>query len=134
VLHRLEHRVPVTAMDLDLRIPIGLFFVAVGLIMVVFGLTSDPAIYAKSLGINVNLYWGIAELIFGSLMIAFGRSHHQRLKSAQAASASPAAGAVPVAVKAVTSRYDDVPSPMTTPTPAPTAIPTPTPKPPVPHG
>lgn len=64
-------------MDLDLRIPVGLLFVALGLIMGIFGLVSNPAIYAKSLGINVNLYWGLVELIFGSLMIAFGRSHHQ---------------------------------------------------------
>ena len=64
-------------MDLDLRIPIGLFFVAVGLIMTIFGLTSNPALYDKSLGINVNLAWGIVELIFGSLMIAFGRSRRE---------------------------------------------------------
>ena len=62
-------------MDLDLRVPIGLFFVFVGLIMTIFGLTSDPAIYQKSLGINVNLDWGLVELIFGSLMFVFGRRH-----------------------------------------------------------
>jgi hypothetical protein len=64
-------------MNLDLRIPIGLFFVIVGSIMAIVGLTSNPAIYEKSLGINVNLYWGVAEVIFGSLMIAFGRAHHE---------------------------------------------------------
>jgi hypothetical protein len=65
-------------MDLDLRVPIGLFFISVGLIMAIFGLTSDPTIYQKSLGINVNLDWGIVELIFGSLMLAFGRAHMKR--------------------------------------------------------
>ncbi len=64
-------------MDLDLRVPVGLLFVTIGLIMGIFGLVSDPALYHKSLGINVNLYWGIVELIFGSLMVAFGRSRHQ---------------------------------------------------------
>jgi hypothetical protein len=87
-------------MDLDLRIPIGLFFVAVGLIMGIFGLTSDPAIYAKSLGINVNLYWGLVELIFGSLMIAFGRSRHD-VKPVPAPAPAP---------KAATLRFDDAPA------------------------
>ena len=40
-------------MDLDLRVPIGLFFLAVGLIMTVFGLTSNPAI----LGARSNPRW-----------------------------------------------------------------------------
>jgi len=65
-------------MDLDLRVPIGLFFVVVGLIMAIFGLTGDPAIYQKSLGINVNLDWGIVELVFGALMLTFGFRHHAK--------------------------------------------------------
>ena len=65
-------------MNLDLRVPIGLFFISVGLIMAIFGLTGDPAIYHKSLGINVNLDWGIVELIFGSLMLVFGLSQRKR--------------------------------------------------------
>jgi hypothetical protein len=64
-------------MDLDLRVPIGLFFIFVGLIMAIFGVTSDPVIYQKSLGINVNLDWGVVELIFGSLMLVFGLRHKQ---------------------------------------------------------
>ncbi len=64
-------------MDLDLRVPVGLLFVTIGLIMGIFGLVSDPALYHKSLGINVNLYWGIVELIFGSLMVAFGLSRRK---------------------------------------------------------
>jgi hypothetical protein len=30
---------------------------------------SDPAIYQKSLGINVNLRWGAVLLVFGVLML-----------------------------------------------------------------
>jgi hypothetical protein len=77
-------------MDLDLRVPIGLFFVLVGLIMTIFGLTSNPAIYDKSLGINVNLDWGLVELIFGALMIVFGRPRHKAEPVAESA-AGPSA-------------------------------------------
>jgi hypothetical protein len=100
-------------MDLDLRVPIGFFFVFVGLIMSIFGLTSDPAIYQKSLGINVNLDWGIVELIFGVLMLAFGFRHHATKRPI----AVPAA-----AVKLPTLRSDV------------TLSPNPTTKPPVAHG
>ena len=45
-------------MNLDIRIPIGLMFGIIGAILAVFGLVSDPKIYDRSLGINVNLSWG----------------------------------------------------------------------------
>jgi hypothetical protein len=34
-----------------------------------FGLLSDRAIYAASLGINVNLWWGLVLLAFGLVML-----------------------------------------------------------------
>jgi len=55
-------------MSLDLRLPIGLLFLALGALLGVYGLISDPAIYAVSLGINVNLWWGLVMLIFGAAM------------------------------------------------------------------
>jgi hypothetical protein len=65
-------------MNLDLRLPIGLLFTIYGALLVVFGLTSDNAIYARSLGINVNLWWGLVLLVFGITMLAFGvRSKRQ---------------------------------------------------------
>jgi hypothetical protein len=63
---------------LDLRLPLGLLFLALGLIMVVFGLLSDPALYARSLGININVEWGTVLVIFGALMTVFGaRGSHR---------------------------------------------------------
>jgi hypothetical protein len=56
-------------MNLDLRLPIGLMFSIFGALLTVFGLISDDAIYAKSLGINVNLWWGLVLLVFGMLML-----------------------------------------------------------------
>jgi hypothetical protein len=59
-------------MQLDLRIPIGLMFSLLGGVLVVYGVVSDPAIYQRSLGINVNWWWGLALAGFGGLMLAFG--------------------------------------------------------------
>jgi hypothetical protein len=56
-------------MNLDLRLPIGLMFTIDGLLLVGFGLVSDPAIYARSLGTNVNLWWGLVLLAFGLGML-----------------------------------------------------------------
>lgn len=57
-------------MKLDLRYPIGLLFTVFGLILTAFGFVSDKAIYQRSLGINVNLYWGLVLLAFGLGMLA----------------------------------------------------------------
>jgi hypothetical protein len=56
-------------MKLDLRLPIGLMFTIVGVLLTGFGLVSDDAIYARSLGINVNLWWGLVLLAFGLTML-----------------------------------------------------------------
>ena len=57
-------------MDLDVRLPIGLMFSVFGLLLAGFGLASDPQIYAEhSLGINVNLDWGLVLLAFGATML-----------------------------------------------------------------
>ncbi len=58
-------------MKLDLRLPIGLMFAVYGAILVVLGLGSDKAIYERSLGINVNLWWGLVLLAFGIGMLTF---------------------------------------------------------------
>ena len=57
-------------MKLDLRYPIGLLFTVFGMILTIYGIVSDKAIYQRSLGINVNLYWGIELLAFGLVMLA----------------------------------------------------------------
>lgn len=60
-------------MGLDIRIPIGLMFTALGILLTAYGLFGNRAIYAQSLGINVNLIWGIVLLVFGVLMTLAGR-------------------------------------------------------------
>lgn len=57
-------------MQLDVRLPIGLMFVLFGVILAIFGVVSDPAIYEQhSLGVNINLYWGVVQAAFGALML-----------------------------------------------------------------
>lgn len=56
-------------MTLDLRLPIGLMFSIFGALLTAFGVVSDDAIYVRSLGINVNLWWGLVLLTFGLLML-----------------------------------------------------------------
>jgi hypothetical protein len=60
-------------MGLDIRIPIGLLFAIIGSALLAFGAFSNPRIYGRSLDINVNLIWGVVLLVFGLLMLAFGR-------------------------------------------------------------
>ena len=58
-------------MGLDVRLPIGGMFSILGVILTVYGLMSDKAIYQRSLGINVNLWWGLVLLGFGGVMLFF---------------------------------------------------------------
>ena len=56
-------------MRLDVRFPIGGMFSILGALLTLYGITSDQAIYARSLGINVNLWWGLVLLAFGLVML-----------------------------------------------------------------
>jgi hypothetical protein len=61
-------------MNLDLRIPMGLMFSIVGAILTIYGLvTQGSPIYEKSVGMNINLIWGVVMLIFGVTMFVMGR-------------------------------------------------------------
>ena len=60
-------------MGLDIRLPIGFLFTIFGVLLIAFGAVSDKAIYARSLGININLEWGVVMLLFGALMLFLGR-------------------------------------------------------------
>ncbi len=63
-------------MNLDIRTPIGLLFLSLGGLMAGFGAVThftNPALYAKSLDMNVNLWWGLVMIAFGAAMFYFGR-------------------------------------------------------------
>jgi len=59
-------------MGLDIRTPLGVMFAILGLLLTGFGLISDPAIYERSLGIHINLWWGLVLLAFGAVMLGLG--------------------------------------------------------------
>ena len=61
-------------MGLDIRTPIGLMFGIFGLLLAGYGLlTRGSDIYQRSLGYNINLEWGLVLLVFGAVMLYFGR-------------------------------------------------------------
>ena len=62
-------------MNFDLRLPIGVLFTLYGALLTLYGALGDKAQYARSLGLNINLIWGLVLLVFGVIMlIACGRS------------------------------------------------------------
>ena len=56
---------------LDIRTPIGLMFLAIGLLLAGYGLASPSEIYKISLGVNLNLWWGGAMAAFGGIFLAW---------------------------------------------------------------
>lgn len=71
-------------MQFDLRIPLGLMFGVFGLILTAVGTFGSAELTAKSLGINMNLWWGLVLLVFGASMLALA------CRAMKAASGSPA--------------------------------------------
>ena len=60
-------------MGLDIRLPIVVLFTLFGLVLTVFGALSNRGLYERSLGININLLWGVVLLVFGMAMLLLGR-------------------------------------------------------------
>ena len=65
-------------MGLDIRWPIGIIFTIYGAILIAYGWVTDPQIFVSSQGVNIDLWWGAAMLVFGLLMGALAlRSSRQ---------------------------------------------------------
>lgn len=60
-------------MKLDIRLPIGLLFVILGLLLALYGAFADDAVTPRSLGVNIDLWWGIAMALFGAIMLLLAR-------------------------------------------------------------
>ena len=75
---------------LDLRIPIGGLFTALGLLLGAYGLATagNAAHYARSGGLNINLWWGVVLLVVGLLFLLAAR-RSTRLAGARPAMESP---------------------------------------------
>lgn len=59
---------------LDVRIPVGGLFAAVGALLTGYGLATagDRALYDRSLHIDINLWWGLVMLAFGLILLWAG--------------------------------------------------------------
>ena len=60
-------------MNFDLRLPLGLIFTLYGIILVGTGLFSSPEMIRQTLGQNINLGWGVVQLLFGLAMLFLSR-------------------------------------------------------------
>ena len=69
--------------QVDARISVGMFFTLTGTILAAFGLSTRDRVdvYQKSLGIDANLWWGAALLVFGIVLLAFGRRGQTKMES-----------------------------------------------------
>lgn len=76
-------------MGLDIRLPLGLLFLVTGVMMAVYGLfTHGSAIYAKSLGIDINMVWGLVLSFFGLTMLLLAFLGRRRVNAAPPAISS----------------------------------------------
>lgn len=66
-------------MHFDLRWPLGYFFTLAGLLLVREGLVAVPQVSAKTLGVNVTLYWGVVLAAFGALSLGLAARHARRV-------------------------------------------------------
>ncbi len=66
----------------DARISMGMLFTLIGTILTAFGLATrtNTAVYAKSLGIDANLWWGLVLLVFGVVVMMLGRRGQTKLE------------------------------------------------------
>ena len=56
-------------MGWDIRWPIGIIFSIYGVVLLIYGAVADPSIFQeKSLGVNIDMWWGLAMLFFGVFM------------------------------------------------------------------
>jgi membrane-bound ClpP family serine protease len=53
----------------DLKLPLGGLLGFYGLVLLIYSFFTKADSYQKSLGININFYWGILLLLFGAVMI-----------------------------------------------------------------
>jgi len=62
------------ATGLDIRLPIGALFTVLGLLLTGYGLATagNAEQYARSLSVNLNLWWGLVLLAFGLLFLWLG--------------------------------------------------------------
>ena len=68
-------------MGFDIRMPIGMLFSVFGILLIGYGVaTRGSAMYTEhSLGLNMNLWWGVVLLAFGLVMLALTRLRRKQV-------------------------------------------------------
>jgi len=69
---------------LDIRMPIAAMFTALGALLTVYGLITftNKEMYERSLGVNMNLWWGLVMIAFGAIMYWIARRGKATMHSA----------------------------------------------------
>ncbi len=69
-------------MNLDVRIPMDMMFTMIGAVLLAFGLAirGKTVFYANSVGLNADLWWGLALLVFGVIVLTLGRRGQARIE------------------------------------------------------
>ena len=65
-------------MPVDIRVPIGAMLGLMGILLAGYGLFGDPAIYERSLGLNINLIWGGVMTVAGAALLVLGTRKGRR--------------------------------------------------------
>lgn len=65
---------------IDIKLPIGLMFSILGLLLTIYGFTTmgNTEMYTKAFGINMNLWSGLGMLVFGGLMLIFSKRNKDK--------------------------------------------------------
>ncbi len=69
---------------IDIKLPIGLMFSILGLLITGYSFLtiSNPGMYQKSFGININLWSGLFMLVFGGTMLVLWFVDYKKKKRA----------------------------------------------------
>lgn len=77
-------------MHLDVRIPIGLLFSILGVLLTVYGIATLGEPGSRPTGLPIDIIWGIVLLVFGvGMLVLFRKSHASALPGASGAPEPP---------------------------------------------
>jgi predicted phage tail protein len=62
----------------DLRFALGSLFVVLGALLVLASFTGGADANARSLGVDVNLFWGALMIVFGGVCLMLARRDTRR--------------------------------------------------------
>lgn len=73
----------------DLRVPLGWLFLILGGLLIVSGFKAPATSDGVSLGINIDLIWGVVLVGFALICLGFARRYARKRGSEKASAAEP---------------------------------------------